>query len=49
MLFLVTLDHKYGERIPVQVGTHVIAHLVVIITEKELQLGKPGNRYISAV
>ena len=37
MLFLVILDHKYGERVPVQIGTQVIDHLLVTMTEKELQ------------
>ena len=37
MLFLVIPDHKYGERVPVQIGTQVIDHLVVTMTEKELQ------------
>ena len=36
-LFLVILDHKYGERVPVQIGTQVIYHLVETMTEKEFQ------------
>ena len=39
MLSLVILDYKYGERVPVQIGIHVIEHLVVTMTEKELQQG----------
>ena len=35
--FLVISDHKYRERVPVQIGTQVIDHLVVSMTEKELQ------------
>ena len=31
------LDHKYGERVPVQMGTKVTDHLVVTMTEKEIQ------------
>ena len=38
MLFLVVLNPKYGERVLVQIGTQVIDHLVVTMTEKELQL-----------
>ena len=37
MLLLVIADHKYGERVPVQIGTQVIDHLVATMTEKELQ------------
>ena len=37
MLFLVILDHKYGERVSVQIGTQVVDHLVATVTEKELQ------------
>ena len=37
MLFLVILDHKYVERVPVQIGIEVKGHLVVTMTEKELQ------------
>ena len=37
MLILVVLEHKYGERVPVQIGTQGIDHLVVTMTEKELQ------------
>ena len=37
MLFLVILDHKYLERVPVQIGTQVIDHLVVTMTKRELQ------------
>ena len=36
VLFLVILGHKYGES--VQIGTKFIDHLVVTVTEKELQL-----------
>ena len=37
MLCLVILDHKYGERVPVQIGTQVTDHLVATMTKKELQ------------
>ena len=47
MLFLVILDHKHGERVPVQIGTKVIDHLVATITEKELQ--QAGKTCISAL
>ena len=36
MLFLAIPDHKYGKRVPVQIGTQVRDHLVVTMTEKEL-------------
>ena len=36
VLVLDVLDHNYGERVPVQIGTQVIEHLVVTMTEKEL-------------
>ena len=37
VLFLVVLGHKYGEWVPVQLGTLVIDQLVVIVTSEELQ------------
>ena len=37
MLFVVIFYHKYGETVPVQIGTKVIDHLVETMTEKELQ------------
>ena len=37
VLFLVVSDHKYGEWVPVQLGTLVIDPLVVIMTLEELQ------------
>ena len=37
VLFLIILDNKYGERVPVQLGTLVIDHLVVTMTMEELQ------------
>ena len=37
MLILVILDHKYEERVPVQIDTQVIEHLVVTMTKKKLQ------------
>ena len=37
MLFLVILEHKYAERVPVQIGTLVIDLLDATMTEKELQ------------
>ena len=45
VLFLVISDNKYGERVPVQIGTLVIDHLVVTMTVEELQqAGIPGSR-----
>ena len=32
VLFLVILDHRYGERVPLQIGTQVIDYLVVTMT-----------------
>ena len=50
MVFLVVLDHKYGESVPVQIGTQVMYHLVVTMTQKEVNMLEiPGNRYISAL
>ena len=50
MLFLVVLDHNYGERVPVQLGTGVRDYLVVTMTEKQLQQTRnPGKRYISVL
>ena len=37
MFFLVISDHKYGERVPGQIGTWVIDHFVGTMTKKELQ------------
>ena len=37
VLFLVVANHKYGDRVPIQIGTHVIDQLVASMTEKELQ------------
>ena len=37
LLFLVVPDHKYGQRVHVQIGTLVIDHLVMTITKEELQ------------
>ena len=37
MLFLVSLVNKYGERVPLQLGTLVLDHLVVTMTMEELQ------------
>ena len=37
MSLLVISDHKYQERVPVQIGTQVIDCLVVTMTKKELQ------------
>ena len=33
VLFLVVSDNKYGERVPVQLGTLVIDHLVATMTK----------------
>ena len=48
---MVVLDYKCGERVPVQIGTKVIEHLVVTRTEKELQqAGKTWKQvYLSTV
>ena len=37
VLLLVIPHHKYGERVPVQIGTQVVDHLVVTMTKIELQ------------
>ena len=37
VLSLVILENKYGERVPVQIGTLVIDHLVATMTAEELQ------------
>ena len=37
MLFLVVVNHKYGDRVPVQIGTEIIDQLVTTMTKKELQ------------
>ena len=37
VLFLVVLNHKYGEQAPLWLGTLVIHHLVVTMTTEELQ------------
>ena len=37
VLFLVILDHKYGERVSVEIGPQVIDHLVMTISKEELQ------------
>ena len=37
VLFLVVSNHKYGDRVPVQIGPWVIDQLVVTMTEKQLQ------------
>ena len=37
ILFLAVLGLKYGESVPVKIGTQVIDHLVATMTEKELQ------------
>ena len=37
MLFLVIPDHKYEERVLVEIGTKVIDHLVMIMTKEEFQ------------
>ena len=35
VLFLVVANHKYGDRVPVQIGTQVIDQLVCSMTEKD--------------
>ena len=37
MLYLIILEHKYWEGVPVQTGTQVIDHLVATMTGEELQ------------
>ena len=37
VLFLVVLDHKYGEHVSVQLSTLVIDDLVVTFTKEQLQ------------
>ena len=37
MIFLIVANHKYGERVPVQIGTQVIDQLVRTMTKKEFQ------------
>ena len=37
LFFLVISDHKYGDRVPVQIGTQVIDHLVATMTKNKLQ------------
>ena len=51
MLFLVILDHKYGDNLPVQMGTQVIDLLVATVTQKELeQAGETRKQvYLSTV
>ena len=36
VLFLVVANHKYGDRVPVQIGTQVIDQLVTTMTKKKL-------------
>ena len=41
-------NHKYGERILVQIGIQIIDPLVATMTKKNCsKVGKPGNRYPS--
>ena len=35
--FVVAVNYKYGDRVAIQIGSQVIGHLVVTLTEKELQ------------
>ena len=45
MLFLVISEYKYGERVPVEIGTLVIDHLVITMTvEDDSRIGMLGNR-----
>ena len=37
VLFLVILDNKYGERVPIQISTLVTDHLVMTMTTEEVQ------------
>ena len=37
VLFLVLANHKYGDRVPVQIGTQVIDQLVATVAKMELQ------------
>ena len=43
MLILVVANHKYEDRVPVQIGTQVIDQLVATMTNKELQ--KAGKNW----
>ena len=37
VMFLVVSDNKYGERVPGQIGTQVIGHLVVTMSKKDFK------------
>ena len=38
------MDHKNGQRVPVQIGSQVIDHFVVTIRKNCNRLGKPGKQ-----
>ena len=45
-LILVVANHKYGDRVPLQIGIHVIDQLVATMTKKNYRkLVKPGGRF----
>ena len=46
VLFLVVANHKYGDRISVQIGTQVIGQLVATMTKKELQKARETWRQV---
>ena len=46
MLYLLISDHKYGERVPVQIGAQVIDHLILTMTEKELQQAEEISKQV---
>ena len=46
MSYLVVANHKYGDRVPIQIGTQVIDQLVATRTKRNYRrLGKAGGRY----
>ena len=49
MLYLVVANHKYGDRVLVQIGTQVIDQLVTTMTEEELQKAGETRRQVHLV
>ena len=49
VLFLVISDHKYGKRVPVQIGTQVIDHFIATLTKKELQQAGDIWKHLSTI
>ena len=45
-MFLVVANHKYGDRVPVQIGTQVIDQLLAMMTKKELQKAGETQRQV---